>query len=103
MEEAMVITNTFLKGVMTDAMVDRSVCTDLDSCRTPGFYILRTQDTICENPPNVANWNYGTLEVLCRGGSNWLQRISTIGGHIVYRWGDANVWGSWRQVITQAI
>lgn len=103
MADTVVISNALLKASLTDAMVDRSACTDLDACRTPGYYILRTQDAVCANPPNVAGWNYGSLEVLGRGGSNWLQRISTVGGLIVYRWGDLTSWGPWRQVVTQAL
>ena len=103
MSETKGLTNDLLKSKMVDAMVNRLVCTDLDSCRTPGYYILRTQDAVCADPPKVGGWNYGLLEVLDRGGSNWLQRISTVGGLIVYRWGNSTSWGPWRQVITQAV
>lgn len=64
MEEAKILTNTILKGTMTDALVYRDYCTDFDTCKTPGYYTVSAQKTV-NHPPGA--YTYGILEVKVAG------------------------------------
>lgn len=64
MAEAMVLTNAYLKGVMTDAMVLREACVDLDLCKRNGIYTI-TAATINSPFPDL-----GVVEVMTRGSAS---------------------------------
>lgn len=61
MSKATVLTNDLLKGVMTDALVSRSYCEDMNECKTSGYYIISEQRTV--NIPEGA-YHYGVLMVM---------------------------------------
>ena len=69
------LSNSLLKGKMTDAMVHRGICQNLDTCFAQGIYNT-TSSTACSNPPNMTGWNYGIVEVFERG-SMILQRVTS--------------------------
>ena len=64
MAEAKQLTNTILKGIMTDAICDRGYCTDFDSCKTPGYYVCSVERTV-NFPPGA--YHYGILTVKASG------------------------------------
>lgn len=60
MSKATVLTNNLLKGVMTDALVYRGIVLDINTCLTPGYYQVQSQNT--KNIPTGA-YQYGILTV----------------------------------------
>ncbi len=65
------LANDLLKSKMVDAMVDRGLCADLDTCLTPGIYTTNSS-TKCANPPSDVlgmHWQYGIVEVMERYGT----------------------------------
>lgn len=60
MTEGIPLTNDLLKNTMTDAMVYRGICQDLNTCLTPGYYQVQHPDT--KNIPAGA-YSYGILTV----------------------------------------
>lgn len=54
------LTNDLLKGVMTDALVYRGICLDMNTCLTPGYYQVQYQST--KNIPSGV-YEYGILTV----------------------------------------
>lgn len=85
------LTNALLKGKMTDAMVDRGYCLDLDNVTLPGYYSVG--DATLNRPGNI----YGTMEY--RVSSTFRsQVIRTLTGCIYQRVGQANnPIGGWRK------
>lgn len=78
MEEAMVLNNSLLKELMTDAMVYRGACSVLENATTPGYYKLDA-NTISSSEDLPVGWNVGILEVLKRD-QDILHRITRIDG-----------------------
>lgn len=61
MSETKQLTNTLLKGLMTDSVADRDYCTDMDTCMESGYYTVSAQRTV--NIPEGA-YSYGVLLVM---------------------------------------
>ena len=96
------ITNAFLKGKMTDAMVFRGEISNLDECKQTGFYSLSPSLTVSANPPNIPSWNYGIVEVFPRYGVQVFQRITTAYGVSVERiWNTS--WSSWQKIVKETV
>lgn len=58
-----VLTNTVLKGILSDALVYRGVAVDVDAIKTPGVYRIEPQTT---NQPELSG-QFGVLMVLRAG------------------------------------
>lgn len=63
-ENVKVLSNEYLKGVMTDAVVNRGRCSDINTCRQAGVYGITPMDTV--NIPSQIN-GYGILKVEVSG------------------------------------
>lgn len=101
MSEAQVLTNDVLKAEMTDAMVFRGICMDLDSTTTPGIWqtIASTQGTL---PPVMKTLAlYAILEVMCRAG--WVfQRLTSEDQQVAIRTRTpTGTWKAWKEVVFQ--
>lgn len=66
-----VVTDTFLKGIMTDAIVQRGECTDFNTCWGPGVHYVRQQTL--NFPPGMTE-KYGNL-IVVSGGYNFSTQI----------------------------
>lgn len=60
MTEGIPLTNDLLKNTMTDAMVYRGICLDLNTCLTPGYYQVQKEYT--KNIPD-GMYAYGVMTV----------------------------------------
>ncbi len=99
------LTNDLVKQVASDSMVYRGMAVDIDSCTDCGVYTLTTS-SYCSNPPNVSGWNLGTMEVFRReghAGNSIVQRITTIGGIIIFRTVYNGNINAWRRVLTEGV
>lgn len=83
MSEPTTLTNDILKGIMTDALVAKGICPDLNTCFTPGMYSVYPQT---QNVPSGIN-NYGALVVLTASTGYGLQILFARGpsGKFIYR------------------
>lgn len=88
------LTNDLLKGKMSDAMVYRGYVLNIDSCKTPGIYLMNS-NTISATPGPYSGWNYGVLEVFVRG-TDVIQRITHLyGGNMAVRSCVLDIWNPW--------
>lgn len=97
MSEAKALDNTVLKGIMTDALVDRGNCVNMDDDMPVGIYRTHpgTQGTF---PPVNGNFfRYGILIVLPKRGNSIYQILISELGEIASRIKYNNVWKPWRQ------
>lgn len=101
MSESKVMTNTVLKGLLTDALVMRTYCTDLDSDMQPGMYYtdLNTTGT---KPTHMIGSNECMLIVLPkRFGIRMYQLLISYTGMFAIRSGSSvnMVWQPWREPV----
>ena len=97
------ITNAFLKGKMTDAMVDRGYCSNLDSCTSLGVF-WTTVETTGTFPPNIAGMaRYAIVENLNRGGFQIFQRLTSEDGRQAVRTRSlsSGTWSPWKEPVYQ--
>lgn len=101
MSETVRLTNDLLKGVMTDALVYRGICQDMNTCLTPGYYQVQYQST--KNIPSGV-YEYGILTV--KGTASFISQEyvphSTNAGQpyrTVSRVWTQNTWNTWRYFI----
>lgn len=96
MSKAITLTNNLLKGVMTDALVYRGLCTDFDTALKPGYYKAAQQMGTINYPPSSYQW--GILEVLVAE-EFILQRYTPhqFGSSkaLYYRMSSQGVWNPW--------
>ena len=92
MTKTKALTNALLKDVMTDAMVIRGVCADLDTCKANGIYSL-TADTKNRPIPGI-----GIAEVICRGNAVFQRVIPLEVAYICMRSTiqSGSAWMAWR-------
>lgn len=87
---------TFLKGILTDALVHRGLCADVNTCRTMGVYDIYSAT---QGLPNVTNATDAILEVFIRQGYEYFQRITVWNGlFIAVRTGNKTSWNAWRVI-----
>lgn len=94
MSDTVKLSNSMLKGKLTDAMVFRGYCSDLDTVTQPGYYSVG--DSTKNRPASI----YGTLEFYT--GTFQSQVIRCTDGSIYQRVGQTN-FGSWRVLRTTAV
>lgn len=94
MSAPIVLTNTLLKSLMTDAMVTRPAPANLDECHTPGIYLLQ-QGTL--GMPTGHSPVGAILEVLKWDVNRTYQRI-TKGDGMIYRYYRSGSWQPWWKV-----
>lgn len=63
-DKVMELTNEVLKGIMTDAMVERVIFTDLDETKDPGIYRGGGADSTGTIPTSDPKWYYGVAIVM---------------------------------------
>lgn len=101
MSEAKALSNDCLKGIMTDALVDRGACTDIDADMPVGIYRTypSTQGTF---PPHRGNFfRYGILIVLPKRGNNIYQMLIGEEGEFATRIRYGGSWMPWKQPVPQ--
>lgn len=102
MSEAKALDNTVLKGIMTDALVDRGNCVNIDADMPVGIYRTHpgTQGTF---PPSHGNFfRYGILIVLPKRGSNIYQILISEEGEFASRIRYGGSWMPWRQPVLKS-
>lgn len=101
MTEGKPITNNLLKGVMTDAMVNRGRAnTDLAEVTTPGIYEISPYYGATGFPPEA--YQYGILEVFASG-DFLFQRYTTHRLTLYSRCRFRGVWGAWVHFINEVV
>ena len=101
MSEAKALDNTVLKGIMTDALVLRGNCPNIDNDLPIGIYITHpsTQGTF---PPHKSGYfQYGILIVLPQRGNNIYQMLISEEGEFATRIRYRGSWLPWRQPVLQ--
>lgn len=58
-ETTKVLSNEYLKGIITDAVVSREYCSDLDTCFSPGVYYTNPETLNLPDP----RFSYATVLV----------------------------------------
>lgn len=100
------LTNEILKGLMTDALVDRcQLIVDMNDCTLPAG-IYRTSPSTLNLPEGV--YLYGLAEIVrCTwGGTQYLRETYVSdSGEFLFRlyWGDTIGWRCWMSIQTQAL
>lgn len=97
MAEAKPITNNLLKGIMTDAMVYRGDCLDIDNTFFPGIYACTAEAMAGTLPnfPGTGAWNYGGLEVFKVRAPRICQRMTSESGDVAVRLWNGT-WYPWK-------
>lgn len=108
MTEAIALTNSLLKGTMTDALCDRGYCTDFDTCMTSGYYVCSSQRTV--NFP-TGSYPYGILTVRASGSfisQEFHSHRTTSSGvsescTYIRMYHTATAWGPWSRVTSAPV
>lgn len=95
-EPTKVLTNEYLKGIMTDAMVDRGFFGNIDELLTPGIYVGGANTSSGTFPDNIHSWQYGTLEVIVSRPPRVIQRIIAEDGAVATRVWQPPKWTAWK-------
>ncbi|MDE6009843.1 MAG: pyocin knob domain-containing protein [Muribaculaceae bacterium] len=103
MSEPMMLSNSVLKSVMTDAMVYRRALhagEDMDTVTAPGIYHFETTDLV--NAPK--NLSKGILRVSNGLSERYvLQEIFMTNGTLTTRLYWWSTWGSWRKIVNEIV
>lgn len=101
MSEAIVLTNDYMKGVMTDGLVDRGVCVNLDSDMMPGVYttIEETKGTMPTKMGSFAK--YAKLVVYPKRYSTIFQMLISENAMMAFRTMHNGSWLPWKEPILQ--
>lgn len=90
------LTATVLKEVLTDGIVHRGLCVDVDTCRTMGVYDTNSKT---QGLPHITNATDAILEVFIRQGYEYFQRITVWNGLLMaVRTGNKTSWREWRVI-----
>ncbi len=100
MSETTTLTNDMLKAILSDAMVNRGICSDIDSIYQNGIYQSPGAEGVGTFPTEENKWKYGGMIVASMRGHRVLQILSSDVGDIAVRmsFSDHAGWHKWRIV-----
>lgn len=101
MSEAKALDNTVLKGIMTDALVLRGNCPNIDDDLPIGIYITNPSTQGTFPPHRGLYFKFGILIVLPKRGDNIYQMLISEEGELATRIRYGGTWHPWKQPVLQ--
>lgn len=102
MSEGKALDNTVLKGIMTDALVDRGSCVNIDDDMPVGIYRTNPSTKGTFPPSRGYYFHYGILIVLPMRGNSIYQMLMSEEGEFASRVKYGGSWMPWRQPVLQS-
>lgn len=93
-----VLSNEYLKGIMSDAMVERGLFFNIDELLIPGIYIGAADMSTGTYPTDDVGWKFCTLEVIPARNPRVVQRITSETGEAATRVWISSYWTPWKML-----